>query len=260
VLIIFSSREQLPDEERAMLLGLADQAGLAVANARLFEQVLAGREQLRELTGYLHTAREEERTRIAREIHDEFGQVLTALKMDLAWIAKRLPEDQTTLREKAGSMSELIGNTLHMVHRIATELRPGLLDDLGLVAAIEWQAQEFTERTGIECELHLGEKAVTFDRDLSTAIFRIFQETLTNVARHAGATRVRVDVEERPGEWTLVIRDNGRGIADSQVADPRSLGLLGMRERARAWGGKVTFEGAPGQGTVVTISMPQARI
>ena len=146
------------------------------------------------LASYLQTAREEERTLIAREIHDEFGQVLTALKMDLSWLTKRLSQDKTNLQEKSVSMSELVDHAIQTVRRIATELRPGLLDDLGLVAALEWQAQEFSERTEIECELHLGEEDITLDRDLGTDIFRIFQEALTNIMRHADATMVKVSL------------------------------------------------------------------
>jgi PAS domain S-box-containing protein len=240
------------------LLGLfAAQAAVAIHNARLFEEVRAGREQLRQLAGYLQAAREAERAHIAREIHDEFGQALTALKIDLAWIAKRLPEAEGPLREKADAMSNLVDDTIRLVRRIATELRPGLLDDLGLRAAIEWQAGEFAERTGIPCDLRLGDEDAQVDPHLATAVFRIFQETLTNIARHAGATRVRVLLEERPDQVVLVVQDNGQGISQEHVSDPASLGLAGMRERARACGGEVTFEGVPGQGTTVRLWVPR---
>jgi signal transduction histidine kinase len=236
----------------------ANQAAIAVENARLYEAERAGRMQLRDLTSHLQTAREEERTRVAREIHDELGQVLTALKIDLSWLAKRLPTDSPGLAQKARAMSALIDATIETVRRVVTELRPGLLDDLGLAAAMEWQAQEFTERTGIDCELHLGDKDIVLDRDLATALFRIFQETLTNVARHAEATQIGVRLEDKPEELVLVVWDNGRGITQSEVSDPRSLGLMGMRERALAWGGEVTVEGSPGQGTSVTVCIPRA--
>ena len=230
----------------------------AIERKRAEETLQKARDELRNLAGYLQAAREEERTRIAREIHDEFGQALTVLKMDLTWLAKRLPEDEPVLREKADSMAELIDTTVQMVRHIATELRPGLLDDLGLSAAIEWQAQEFAEHTGIDCELHLGSEDIVLDRDLATAIFRIFQEALTNVARHAEATRVVVELEDRPAGWMLSVRDNGRGIPESQVSAPGSLGLIGMRERARSWNGDVAFKGLPGQGTTVTVWIPRA--
>jgi signal transduction histidine kinase len=130
------------------------------------------------------------------------------------------------------------------------------LDDLGLVAALEWHAQEFSERTEIECELHLGEEDITLDRDLGTDIFRIFQETLTNVARHATATRVQVELENTPDKLVLIVRDNGRGITESQISDPKSLGLVGMRERVRSRNGEIIFQGMPGQGTTVTVRIP----
>jgi two-component system sensor histidine kinase UhpB len=213
-------------------------------------------EQVHSLAGYLQAAQEEERARIAREIHDEFGQALTALKMDLAWLTRQLPGNKPRLANKLKAMAGLLDATIGTVRHVAAELRPGLLDDLGLVEALQWLAQGFAERTGIECSLHLGEEEVTLGRDLDTAIFRIAQESLTNVARHAGATKVRLEMEARPDGWLLTIQDNGRGITDSQLADPNSLGLMGMRERARAWGGDIVIQGIPGQGTIVSVVIP----
>jgi len=243
-----------------LLTTFANQAAIAIENARLYEQVQAGREQLRDLASYLQAAREEERTQMAREIHDEFGQALSALKMDLTWLSKRLPADEPGLTEKASAMSDLIDSTIQTVRRVATELRPGLLDDLGLAATMEWQAEEFTERTGIDCELYLTDEEIVLDRDLATAIFRIFQETLTNVARHAEATEVHVELEDRPDELVLIVRDNGKGITESQLSDPKSLGLMGIRERAHSWGGDVAFQGVPGQGTTVTVRIPNSAL
>jgi len=230
----------------------------AMERKRSEEALRTARDELRSLAGYLQTAREEERAHIAREIHDEFGQALTVLKMDLSWLTKRLPEEATALREKADSMGTLIDTTVQTVRRIATELRPGLLDDLGLGAAIEWQAQEFSEHADIECELHLGREDLVLDRDLATAVFRIFQETLTNIARHAEATKVIVELAERADELVLVVRDNGRGISESQVTGLGSLGLIGMRERVRPWNGQIAFHGVPNRGTTVTVQMPMA--
>ena len=247
-------------DDQILSQNLADQAALAIENARLFEAERAAREQLHNLASYLQTAREEERTHIAREIHDEFGQVLTALKMDLSWLSKRLPPARTDLPQKIETMSDLVDSAIQTVRHIATELRPGLLDDLGLVAALEWQAQEFTDRTGIACELHLGEDELILNRDLSTDLFRIFQETLTNVARHAQATKTQVDLDNTADELVLVVRDNGQGITESQISDPKSLGLMGMRERVRFRGGKIDFQGVPAQGTTVTVRFPQPNI
>jgi signal transduction histidine kinase/DNA-binding response OmpR family regulator len=244
-------------QETTTLLAIASTLAVALENARLYQAEHAAREQLRDLTAYLQTAREEERTQIAREIHDELGQTLTALKFDLSWLTKRLPEDRPDLEKKAQVMSGLIDETIHTVRRVATELRPGLLDDLGLAAAIEWQAQEFAARTEIDCALQLDGESASLDRDLTTAVFRIFQETLTNIARHAEAAQVRVTLAGGPDALVLTVQDDGKGITEDQASDSKSLGLIGMRERARAWGGDITFEGVPDRGTTVTVRMPR---
>jgi signal transduction histidine kinase len=213
-------------------------------------------EQLRALSQYLQAAREEERTFIAREIHDELGQELTALKMDLAWLSRQLPPEQTHLVQKTAAISNMVDGTIQTVRRVASQLRPGLLDDLGLVAALEWQAGEFQARTGIACSLDLPEIVSTLSQDQATAIFRVFQETLTNIARHAQATRVRIALKSQPEGIQLVVRDNGIGITQDQLTDPRSLGLTGMRERVQAFGGTLEFKSAPGKGTTVRVTMP----
>ena len=257
VLDVQSPRLNAFDQNDVMVMEiLADQIATAIHNAQLYEAERAARRRLRNLAGYLEDARERERTYIAREIHDEFGQALTALKMDLAWLAKRLPADQDGLLAKVGSMSELVDTSIHMVRRIATDLRPGVLDHLGLVASIEWQAQEFAKRADFECQLHLTDKELTLDEDLLTAIFRIFQETLTNVVRHAEATVVRIELREDDDELVLIVQDNGKGMTESQITRSKSLGLIGMQERARSWGGRVNFVATPGQGTTVTVRVP----
>lgn len=220
------------------------------------EELHSSREQLRDLTSYLQSVREEERTNIAREIHDELAQVLTALKMDVSWLDNRLPRDQMPLIEKTRSMSDLINTTIQTVKRISAELRPGILDDLGLVAAIEWQAEEFQHRTGIVCRVIIDPEELTVEKDRSTAIFRIFQETLTNVSRHAGASRVTVRLREKNGMLSLMVRDNGKGITKKQILDSKSFGLIGMRERVHPWGGAVDIKGIPGKGTTVLVDVP----
>ena len=220
------------------------------------DQLRASREQLRELSRFLESVREEERTKMAREIHDELGQTLTALKIDLSWLTRRLPADQGPLVEKADSMYELVDVAIQSVKRISTELRPGALDDLGLADAIEWQTQEFAKRTDIQCHFRADPQGMVLDRDRSTAVFRICQEALTNVVRHAGATRVSVSLRRAPFRVTLKVSDNGRGIEEREVLDPRAFGLIGMRERARSWGGEVQISGAPGNGTLVAVSIP----
>ena len=213
-------------------------------------------EQLRNLTTYLQKIGEVERTNIAREIHDELGLGLTVLKIDLSWLRKRLPENEIPLHEKAETMTQLIDKTIQTVKKISTELRPGLLDDLGLAAAIEWQAEEFQKRTGIQCKITIDPKDVTFDRDRNTAIYRIFQETLTNIARHAQATEVDVSLRQRDVQLELIVRDNGRGITEKELANPRSFGLIGIRERVKIFSGINIIKGVPGKGTKVTVRMP----
>jgi PAS domain S-box-containing protein len=218
-------------------------------------------EQLRDLSAHIESAVESERTGIAREIHDELGQSLTALKMDIAWILRgassggRTPVDGL-LEEKLGAMSELTDELIRQVRKISSGLRPGVLDDLGLVAAIEWQAQDFEMRTGTTCVVRTHGAEAALGGDASTAVFRVFQEALTNVARHARATKVEVGIEVKDGRLTLEVRDDGAGISPEMAGSPKSLGLLGMRERARRIGGSVAVTaGAPG-GTLVTMTVP----
>ena len=217
------------------------------------------REEMRNLSTHQQTVREEERTRIAREIHDELGQSLTALKMDISWLKSRLPPGLKPLHVKAGQMTKLADTTIESVRRISTELRPGLLDDLGLAAAIEWQAEDFQNRSGIACEAVLGADDLEMDRDLATALFRIFQETLTNTARHSGATRVGVRLERLGERIILTVTDNGRGITQKQIDDGRSFGIIGMRERAHLWGGELSIAGSREEGTTVRVSIPLTR-
>jgi PAS domain S-box-containing protein len=220
------------------------------------EQLKTSREQLRDLSLHLESIREEERTNSAREIHDELGQLLTALKIDISWVAKRLPKAEAPLVEKVGTMYELVDNAIQTVKRISSELRPGLLDDLGLAAAIEWQAQELRKRTDIDFEFRVSPKEITLDRDRSTAIFRICQEALTNVVRHANATRVKLSLEKKQGRILFKISDNGKGIEEKQLSDPKAFGLIGMRERAMSKGGDVKISGTPGEGTTIIVSIP----
>ncbi|MFW6115661.1 MAG: PAS domain-containing protein, partial [Chloroflexota bacterium] len=238
---------------------LAAQIAVALENARLLGAERAARQQLRRLAGYLQDALEQERTHIAREIHDELGQMMTALKMDLSWLADRLPRDMPELLRRARRMSGALDSCLQAVRRVSTELRPGVLDDLGLPAAIEWQAEEFTERTGIRCQLHLDQAGESLDRPRATALFRILQEALTNVSRHADASQVRIRLQVDPDTATLTVQDDGRGVTPEQLADSQSLGLIGMQERARALGGDVSFEGCPDEGTTVTARISRRR-
>jgi len=225
---------------------------------RAERELRASSEQLRKLSAHLLSVREEERTRISREVHDELGQSLTAVKLDLAWLAGRLPRrdgqklDQT--KKRIRSTVKLADSLIQSVRRISTELRPGILD-MGLAAAVEWQVQEFQARTGIQCEVRLLTQEV-FAQNISTALFRILQETLTNIARHAKATRVEVVKQKQRDRLILRIRDNGRGFDPEDPSISKSLGLLGMRERAASLGGGVNIASAPGKGTTVTAWIP----
>ena len=225
-------------------------AGIAIEHVQL-------EDQLRELSAHVESVREDERTGIAREIHDVLGQALTALKMDLAWLARRTT-GQEPLLEKLHAMSEATDEIIQQVRRISTELRPGVLDDLGLLAAIEWQAQEFEGRTGTLCTVESNLGDAKLPRDVSTAIFRIFQEALTNVARHAEARHVGVHLDLADNVLDLEVRDDGKGITPAQAGNPRSLGLLGIRERARRLGGRATVAAGTEGGTVVSVRVPRA--
>lgn len=218
------------------------------------------RESLRALSGRLQALREEERSHTAREIHDELGQMLTGLKMELRWIEDRISgrEDRTLnpVLDKVVEATELVDATIASVQRISVELRPGVLDNLGLSVALQQEAQRFSERTGIPCTTHCCEEIPVLPRDVATSTFRIFQEALTNVARHAEASSVQAECAIEGDRLILSVKDDGKGIDPSQLDDPKSLGLLGMRERATLLGGEVAFERGADRGTVVRVTIP----
>jgi signal transduction histidine kinase len=220
---------------------------------RKTERLRESEDKLRRLAAHLISVREEERAHIAREIHDELGQVLTGLKMEVTQLAKRLKDK--ALIEKTDSMCALIDSSVQTVRKIATGLRPEMLDDMGLIAAVAWQAKEFQKRTGIRCRTALPAET-KIDIDVSTTMFRIFQEILTNVARHARATRVDIEIGLRETEVTLDVTDNGIGIQDNELTAKKSLGLLGMQERALLFGGDVNITGSAGHGTRVSVVIP----
>lgn len=221
------------------------------------ERMLRGSQQrLRNFAAKLEEAREQERTAIAREIHDELGQTLTGLKMDFAWVAKHLPTGEQA-RSKMGSMDRLIDAMIQTVRDLAARLRPGVLDDLGLVPAIDWQVRDFAERSNIECELRLPSDLEEVDEVTATAVFRILQEALTNVARHAAATSVCVTLGVDDDRLDLTVRDDGKGIPEEVVWSPESIGLIGMRERAGGLGGRVHVERVEPSGTSVHLSLPR---
>ena len=219
------------------------------------EELHLSREQLRALACRLQTVRETERTDISREIHDELGQALTGLKLDIAWMKRRLPNEHAMI-EQCGSILARIDQALNAVRRIATELRPSVLDQLGLAAALEWQGQEFGSRTGIHVAMNIAVDGCTIPDQLGTAAFRILQESLTNVARHSMATHVDVRLTQTPTAFTLEIADNGVGFPQRRLEGTSSLGVLGMRERASACGGDFSITCQPGVGTTVLLRVP----
>lgn len=214
------------------------------------------RERLRRLGVYQQQVREKERIRIARELHDDFGQSLTILKMDLTWIKKRLSPDQTAAVEKIDGLFQVIDGSMKTLHTVMAELRPVILDDFGLAAAIEWQVEEFQNRTGIDCRVETDEQPLQLAKELETAVFRIFQELLTNIVRHARAEMVRVTLQYVKERLRLQVTDDGRGISETEVNAPGSYGLMGIRERLYPWNGTVTFDGKAGQGTRVLVELP----
>ncbi|MFQ5482799.1 MAG: sensor histidine kinase, partial [Nitrospinaceae bacterium] len=204
---------------------------------------------------HLQQVREEERTRMSREFHDHLGQMLTTLKLELSLLDRKLAKEGSGCRNHTGWLLDLVEGTLPAVKQLVMDLRPPVLDDLGLKEAIEWLCRDFEKRTGTVCSLNLDGGVEALDQDLNTALFRIFQETLTNVARHAEATHVEVLFEEREGQLVLEVNDNGKGIEPWKVSDLKSLGLLGMKERVLPWGGVVDVRGSAEKGTTVTIKI-----
>jgi signal transduction histidine kinase len=225
-------------------------------------ELRASHELLRSLTARLHAVREEESTRIARGIHDELGQQLTCLKMDLRWLERGLEDlrdpGAAPLLEKTMAATELVNTTIQTVQQIAAELRPTILDKLGLMAALRRETGQFQQTTGIACRLHGPEVEPRPPAPVGIACFRVFQEAMTNVARHAAATVVEVEFQMPPGGFGLEIRDNGRGIPPAVAETCQTLGLLGMRERAHALGGEVTVQPRAAGGTVVRLWIPTA--
>lgn len=218
-------------------------------------ELKSAQDQLRRLSGSIMAGQEKERSAIARELHDELGQVLTALRLDAVWILKRLGDSDLKGAERAQAMCDLIDKTIDEVRGIALRLRPGVLDDLGLVAALEWYTEEFEKRTGIACILKYP-NLPKLDNLLSTAAYRIAQEAVTNVARHTSATHVEVALQAEGGILTLTIVDNGCGFDALKLAQSEGLGVAGMRERASLAGGTLEVQSQPGKGTQVLCRLP----
>lgn len=220
------------------------------------EKLKVSSKLLRELATHLQTVREEERTMIAREIHDELGQVLTVLKIQISLLGNKLNPDQLPLKEKINTLTNLIDQSVESVQKISSKLRPTILDELGLNAAIEWQTEEFEKLTNIKCSLVFPKDDLKLNTNKSTAVFRIFQEALTNIARHSEANKVSISLLTDQSNLYLEITDNGKGISTEQIKDFKSLGIHGMEERAMVFGGQVTFDSFTGKGTKVKVEIP----
>lgn len=229
--------------------------GEALYRFGIKEALVSSRERLRNLSRYLVTAREEERLRVAREIHDELGQTLTAARMELAML-KKVWDKGAAVKQKIPAILELIDNSIEDVQRICSELRPRILDHLGLKAAIEWQAKKFTELGGLSCFLDLPDGQISLPSSVATSVFRIFQEALTNIVRHAKASNVRIRLGIEGSSMMLEIHDDGKGIPAHRISGKDSFGIIGIRERVHELGGRVTFKGVRDKGTTVTITIP----
>jgi signal transduction histidine kinase len=224
------------------------------------ENLKSSRNQLRALASYLLSARENERAVIARELHDEFGQALTSLQLGLSWISRKLTPGQQPLQKKIKSLSATTTTLMRSVKNIASELRPGVLNELGLVKTLKSEAREFEGHTGIHCRFKTNTAKAKFDRSAAVAIFRIVQAALTNVARHAHASRARIALMKRKSALILTVTDNGKGISRKLIYGHDSLGITGMRERALALGGTFTLGGSRGKGTILTVQIPLSRV
>lgn len=220
------------------------------------EEILRSRDQLKKLSEYLQSAREEERAAIAREVHDDLGQSLTALKMDIVWLKKNRNTGENVFLDKLNGMVDVANQSIKTIQRLGQELRPKLLDDIGLISALEWQAGEFQKRFGIPCKLNSAAQEINLDKKIGLSIFRIFQEALTNVARHSNATEVNVNINYSKDMFLLSIKDNGIGIPSNKLESNSSIGIIGMKERADLAGGKVEFFSDQRKGTEVRLTIP----
>jgi signal transduction histidine kinase len=215
-------------------------------------------EQLSALSAHLETVREDEKVRLARELHDEIGSQLTAVKLDLAWVYERMKDQPGAVREKIGEVIKMVQAAVQSQRRIINDLRPSILDDFGIGAAIQWQAREFSTRNKIPCEVILYDDEARLDPAQSVAVYRVLQEALTNISRHANATEVHLSLSRDEDIVAMEIRDNGIGITTEDQIKPGSHGLQGMIERVRQLGGSITIAGEQGKGTAIEIQLPVA--
>lgn len=227
---------------------------------KIEKKLKISQEQLKKLSAHLQTVREEERSHIAHELHDEIGQLLTVLRIKISWLKNRFKKNQKPVLTNIDKIMGLIDQIIQTTRRISTELRPVMLDHFGIEAAIEWQAEKFEEQTGIKCDIILPKNKVTLDSERSITIFRIWQEVLTNVYRHAKATNVKLILQDKKNKLILKIQDNGKGIREKEFSNPNTFGLLGIQERINFFGGEFKIKGLiKGNGTLLTVCMPKTK-
>ena len=249
--------EQRVRQRTARLSELNELLKQEIAERRKIEAALQdSHERLRHLSIHLQKIREDERTTLSRELHDEFGQALTGMKLDVSWIKRRLPENDGLILERLNSVLAALDRTIITVQQMSARLRPVALDDFGLRDAVELAVRDLTKRTNIVCRIVSEPYNIGLNDTVSTGAFRILQESLTNVVRHSRAQDVTISLKKKKGIFTMEISDNGKGITKKELVDPRSIGLTGMHERAHAMGGTLTIMGVRGKGTTVTLTVP----
>lgn len=243
-------------DEGGELIGIVENFKDISERKRTEQELQRSHAQLRKVSSHLEIAREQERRAMAREIHDELGQALTGLKMDVHWLGRHLTQQEDGVHRKISEMDRQLDHTVHTVQRLSSELRPCIIDDLGLSAGLEWQASKVRDRMGISIDVVSIPEDISLDDSCNITVFRIFQEALTNIARHSAATQVEVLLLQNVDHISLTVKDNGVGIGDEKMNSLNSLGLIGMRERCALLNGELTIESRPGQGTAVTLSIP----
>ncbi len=248
---------EIQDQPKLLLTVFRDITERKIAESNLLES----ENKLRALTARLEKVKEEERINLSRELHDHLGQNLTGLKMEIAYFAKKIKKERFSnpddLLEKSNSMLDLIDEMINNVRKISAELRPNVLDYLGLIPAIEWQMEEIQKLTEINCELKLNVVKIDLGIQINSSIFRIVQEAFTNIIRHAQATKVLVNINENDDHFELQIYDNGVGIKEADISNIKSLGVIGMRERTLQFNGKLTLENTLKGGTLLTLIIPK---
>ena len=252
-----NSLEKLVESRTYDLTNINNHLKKEIEEHKSTQQILIdSKEKFRRLSNQIQSIREDEKSRIAKEVHDQLGQTLTALKIDIAQLEKNIPSELSELKSRTSSITNIVDETIKNVQQISMELRPPILDAFGICEAISWQANEYKKKLGMHFDLSCLQEHIDLEKDLQTALFRIFQESMTNVIRHANATQVQVGMNYDNKNLTFEVADNGIGLNKEDVKSPESLGLIGMRERVYPWGGQVEFKGLPGKGTKIIITIP----